>query len=289
MKLIVLGMHRSGTALVTQLFSKLGYFVGTDSDLTDTNEENPKGFYERRDFRKINDELLFSNTSDWDKLSRVLVEGFSKDSIENYAVKFKEILNQLDSKSSNCVIKEPRFCLTYPYIKPLLREHKVVYVVRNPLDVAYSLYRRNNFPFEFGLALWEVYNTQIMNAIDVESTFIVDYDDVVNFNSEVLEGLTSFSGMAKCSFDDVIDVNLNRSSVHRDSISHYLLSSQSELYNKIRSSIIQPLEITQKIIFIASKMPPLAVLLQLTQCLVCSVMLIVQTIIRMKQTIMKTC
>jgi len=65
MQLIVLGMHRSGTSSVTRLLNLAGAYFGPEGIATAPNEENPKGFWERRDVRSVCDTLLSSGGFDW--------------------------------------------------------------------------------------------------------------------------------------------------------------------------------------------------------------------------------
>lgn len=62
--LLICGMHRSGTSLVTKCFEIFGYGLG--DTLMEPNEDNPKGFFEDLDVVQINDELLRANGSYWD-------------------------------------------------------------------------------------------------------------------------------------------------------------------------------------------------------------------------------
>ena len=58
MQIVVLGPHRSGTSLVTRLINLMGAYFGDESDAIDTAEDNPKGFWERKDVVAVNDEVL---------------------------------------------------------------------------------------------------------------------------------------------------------------------------------------------------------------------------------------
>ena len=164
MNIVILGMHRSGTSLITGILNKAGFFIGYQDELIGSNAENPLGFFERKDIRKINDEFLFSNNADWFQISSIINNEVSEESKNIYKEKLLIILNSR-LKPKNFVIKEPRFCLTYNYIKDIVGEHKVLFVYRNPLDVAYSLFSRNKFPIEYGLGLWEAYNTLSLNSL----------------------------------------------------------------------------------------------------------------------------
>ena len=55
MQLIVLGMHRSGTSVLARLLNLMGAYFGPEGSSTGANEENHKGFWERRDVRNLND------------------------------------------------------------------------------------------------------------------------------------------------------------------------------------------------------------------------------------------
>ena len=68
MQLVVLGMHRSGTSGVTRLLNLSGAYFGPPDSSTEANDENPKGFWERRDVRNVCDGLLQGAGFDWYRL-----------------------------------------------------------------------------------------------------------------------------------------------------------------------------------------------------------------------------
>ena len=56
---IVLGMHRSGTSTVAGILHLHNIIMGTYQNFWPRPlKQNPKGFYENYDFRKINDTIL---------------------------------------------------------------------------------------------------------------------------------------------------------------------------------------------------------------------------------------
>ena len=58
---IVLGMHRSGTSVVAGILHFNKIIMGTyDTFWPRPLPQNPKGFYENYDFRKINDTILIT-------------------------------------------------------------------------------------------------------------------------------------------------------------------------------------------------------------------------------------
>jgi hypothetical protein len=44
MQIIIQGMHRSGTSVLTDLIEKMGAFVGEGADKMPAQVDNPKGF-----------------------------------------------------------------------------------------------------------------------------------------------------------------------------------------------------------------------------------------------------
>ena len=59
MIVIVLGMHRSGTSAIAGILHLNKIIMGSkDNFKPKPLPQNPKGFYENYDFRKINDQIL---------------------------------------------------------------------------------------------------------------------------------------------------------------------------------------------------------------------------------------
>ena len=166
--LVILGMHRSGTSMVAGLLGACGWYVGEDDELIPAAEDNPRGFWERRDVVAVNDQLLSDSDASWFQ-PQVLHDAAPADAIQ-------EILGRLDAHAP-WLIKDPRFLLTWDLWKEPLADTLKLYVYRSPLAVATSLARRNGFPLEFGLDLWEFYNRQILATWMPEDSLAVSYDD----------------------------------------------------------------------------------------------------------------
>ena len=74
MQILVLGMHRSGTSMVARSLNMMGAYFAAEGISTGANQENPKGFWERRDVRTLNDMLLHSAGADWHRVSDFTLE-----------------------------------------------------------------------------------------------------------------------------------------------------------------------------------------------------------------------
>ena len=234
MNVIILGMHRSGTSMLSGLLEKAGFYVGSESELLKSGEQNLKGFYERKDIRDVNDEILKENFFDWDIVAGYSVDVLSKESRLSYQQKIESILNSF-STHGNWLLKEPRFCLLYPLIKELTCNSLKVVIYRDPFSTAKSLWIRNGIAFQYGLLLWEKYYTLLINELRTEeNVYVVRYESLVSSpQDEVIELLNWLSKQSGMEFDsdlasnavNFIDEKLNR---NKKSVLHDGLQALSD-------------------------------------------------------------
>jgi hypothetical protein len=168
---VVLGMHRSGTSMLSGLLVQgSGYNVG--GPLIGGAFDNEKGFFELVDAVLQNDEFMNLQHVWWsDNVMKYNHEVALQDKKTGKA-KFehgKRALNFLNNPQSvPWLQKDPRMCITFKTWLPLLNtEPAVVFTHRHPLEVAYSLKKRErNFSLEHGLRLWIIYNMRaIQNTV----------------------------------------------------------------------------------------------------------------------------
>lgn len=166
-------MHRSGTSAVTRLLNMMGAYFGPEGAFTDTGfgEYNQKGQWERKDVRELNQQILDGLQCDWDRVAKLDLERVPRMTKLKFERSAKLLILNLDAHRP-WVVKDPRMCLTFGLWRPLLELPVVVYVVRNPIQIAQSLERRNQFPLQLGLALWEKYNLAAL-ASSAQLPFVV--------------------------------------------------------------------------------------------------------------------
>lgn len=165
MQLIVMGMHRSGTSVLARLLNLMGVYFGTEGTSTGANEENPKGFWERRDVRMLNDDVLFSIGCDWNRISTLDLSRIPPAMQRDFDARAFRIVLDLDAHRP-WLLKEPRLCLLLPLWRRVLELPVCIHIVRHPVEVAASLRTRNDIPLAAGLALWEQYNRLALRAAD---------------------------------------------------------------------------------------------------------------------------
>lgn len=217
MQLIVLGMHRSGTSTVTGLLHLMGASVGPDAALIGANEENPKGFWERRDVIAINDALLKQHHCAWYNLSHWPEEWAAGEPQPNEALaeQMRAVLNDFSGEVP-VVLKDPRLCHTLPYWLPLLDNVRLVLVYREPMAIARSLATRNGLPIEMGLAIWEAcmiqllrYREQLPDCIELQYESLIA--DPLAASRQLAEAVPELNCPDNAAIEAFIDPALNRS------------------------------------------------------------------------------
>lgn len=163
MQLMVLGMHRSGTSVLARVLNLMGAYFGPEGISSGANRENPKGFWERRDVRALNDSVLHAVNCDWNRISNLDVGSLPEEVVEEFRSRAARLILELDAHRP-WFLKEPRLCLLLPLWRNLLELPVCVHIFRHPVEVASSLATRNQMPVSVGLALWEAYVKSALTA-----------------------------------------------------------------------------------------------------------------------------
>lgn len=200
---VVLGMHRSGTSMLSGLLVQgSGYNVG--GPLIGAHFDNQKGFFERIDAVLQNDEFLKSQRMWWSSGIRAYDSDKASAALKEGTIPFKEGTKALAFLNSPDNVpwlqKDPRMCITLKTWLPLLSsEPAVLFTYRHPHEVALSLVHREKFELEHGLRLWIIYNMRAVQNSQNLCRVLSSNDDVLaNPLKEVLritEELTTKCGV----------------------------------------------------------------------------------------------
>ncbi|MFT4768122.1 MAG: GT2 family glycosyltransferase [Glaciecola sp.] len=166
-------MHRSGTSLVAHACAAAGISAGPEGELLSAQSDNPEGFYESRRLVELNDALIGNAQGAW--YSPPLVVPADAEMSKEQSRLLAHL--SADSPAGQYLLKDPRLCLTWQLWEPLAHTSTVLFVYRSPLAVARSLARRNSFPIQFGLDLWEIYNRRAL-ALLTPVSLSVSYDQI---------------------------------------------------------------------------------------------------------------
>lgn len=247
MQIIVLGAHRSGTSLVTRIINMMGAYFASEQSSIGFNDENPKGFWERKDVIACNDSILAGWECSWSSLAQ-LPEQPEATAEQQHTI--RNIILEMDAHRP-WVMKDPRLCVTLPVWRPYLEIPLCVMVYRDPLEIAKSLQIRNGFSLQHGLALWEAYTLSALNAASGLPTLFMHHADMladpVAATRSLYDGLQSYKlqGLRLPSDEEIlafVEPKFYRSKVKNTDYAQFLNQQQQELfaYTKGEVSVLPP-------------------------------------------------
>jgi GT2 family glycosyltransferase/glycosyltransferase involved in cell wall biosynthesis len=167
--------------------------LGSKSDLMPPQADNPEGFWEHLGFVALNDELLSELGGAWD-LPPKADKNFMGPRLDPLRMKARLLIEEFAS-ASVWGWKDPRNSLTLPFWQNLLPGLKTLIIVRNPLEVAYSMRERNGTSYSFGLRLWEIYNRRVIEAANAQARLVTHYDLFFDDPEAELRRIAHFIGL----------------------------------------------------------------------------------------------
>jgi hypothetical protein len=191
--LAVIGMHRSGTSATAGLLVGLGFSGPPPDDLVPAADSNERGHWESYAVIGCNNRLLRAVgclgfapppvTLEWDGVARY----------ENRLTDAEQWYKNTYS-GSPVMVKDPRMCLTLGFWRKALPVPlAALFVLRDPLRVARSLYARDGLPMSLGLALWDRYMRSASLGLSGLPTLVVDYDQMMSDPKEATTTIVEFA------------------------------------------------------------------------------------------------
>src|SRR5688572_17839806 len=110
-----LGMHRSGTSLVSRTLNLLGVHLGPSDRLLPADEDNPKGYWEHRAIVDLNDEILDRFGGRWDEPPSFPPAWPRDPRMEDLREQARHLLTDNFAVAPLWGWKDPRTCLTLPF------------------------------------------------------------------------------------------------------------------------------------------------------------------------------
>jgi GT2 family glycosyltransferase/glycosyltransferase involved in cell wall biosynthesis len=185
--------------MLTKLLHACGLYLGPGNELMPAQADNPDGFWEHLAFVALNDELLNELGGAWD-LPPKANENFTQPSLDRLRLKAQLLIEGLAS-TSVWGWKDPRNSLTLPFWLELLPRLKTLIIVRNPLEVAYSMRERNGTSYSFGLRLWEIYNRRVIETANEQERLVTHYDLFFEDAETELRRIANFVGLPGAKVD----------------------------------------------------------------------------------------
>ena len=175
----VVGMHRSGTSVVTRGLQVMGVELGSRL-MPPFAGNNSKGFWEDIDINTLNIEMLHSLKSDWHFLAPIQPEEVDTLCRNGYLQRALELLQVKTTGVQLFGFKDPRVAKMLPFWKKVFAQAQAkidyVVVIRHPLSVCQSLAKRDGFDFEKSYLLWLDHVIGSLVGTEGEDRVLVDYD-----------------------------------------------------------------------------------------------------------------
>ncbi len=191
----IAGAHRSGTSLLARLLRECGLDLGPENELMPAGEDNPDGFWENLRFVALNDALLTTLGAAWD-LPPLPDNSFESQEVAPIRAKAQLLVDGFRTTPS-WGWKDPRNSLTLPFWRALLPGLRTIIMIRNPLEVAYSMHKRNGLSYALGLRLWEIYNRSALAHSSPDSRLITSYQAFFDEPEQELLKIAGFAGLSQ--------------------------------------------------------------------------------------------
>jgi hypothetical protein len=161
--IIITGMHRSGTSLVSNWLQSAGVNIG--DRLLEPNVANPRGYFEDVDFYSYHEQLLHEHGQTYLHVD----PGFVFAPTPTAVAGARQLLDRRADRPL-WGWKDPRTSLFLNFWHDLLPDARYLFVYRHPLNVLLSLLRRGEFdnhpcPIS-GVDAWQRYNSRISKFYD---------------------------------------------------------------------------------------------------------------------------
>ncbi len=154
--ILVAGMHRSGTSVLARVLNISG--CDLPATLLEANPTNEAGHWESRKIVFLNNEILASAGSSWRDWNPLNPQWYASPVAGRFRRRAQEALVSEFGDSAFFVLKDPRICRLLPFWIEAVRaygaEPMIVSPIRNPLDVAASLEKRDGIVPSIGHLLW---------------------------------------------------------------------------------------------------------------------------------------
>ena len=190
----IVGMHRSGTSLLTKLLAGLGLELGDPATLIPSDpDDNPDGYFEQAAFVALDDELLAllgGHVSDPAPVS----EGWEREARFTAPRERAAALVAATFPRPPWGFKDPRAALLLPFWRAAVPGLRVIVCVRNPADVAASMLRRHTEPGRaHWLRMWLRYTAAALAGSAGAERIAVRYEDLIDAPAETLRRAGTFA------------------------------------------------------------------------------------------------
>ncbi|MEM7491953.1 MAG: glycosyltransferase [Pseudomonadota bacterium] len=200
--IVILGMHRSGTSMLTRLLSLLG--AGLPRTIMGASEGNDRGHWEPTRLMEYNDKLFQQLGTSWHSWEPIDWTRLSARERLQIADDWQALIKEEFASSKSIVIKEPRLSkMSEAFLTGLEQQDtktSVILALRNPLDVIQSLITRSTWPNDHdrldAALLWLSYNLEAERAARQRSHVVISYENLLKQPIKALDKVIKTVGLS---------------------------------------------------------------------------------------------
>lgn len=180
--ILVLGMHRSGTSAATRVLNLLGAHLG--SDLLAPQADNQRGFWEHSRAVEIHEHLLAGLGRNWHDIREMPAGWLDHPSSARALSEIAQLTATDFAGQPLWAIKDPRMCRLVALWRGSLERSgvrpAVLMVVRDPREVAQSLYVRDGWSHARSYTMWAQHFLESYRDTQGVPRAILNYDDLLS-------------------------------------------------------------------------------------------------------------
>ncbi len=190
--IIILGMHRSGTSALARLVNLLGVDLG--KSFLPPDPANPSGYWEHLQIYDTHEHMLNRMGRVWHSVFPFPEEWWLDPMVSLYRERLIDILKNDFSRSKLWGFKDPRLCRLMPLWHSVFSEvgcePHFVYMIRNPMEVAESLRRRDGYSWDKCFVLWLLHSLDSERECRRYPRVFITYDQVLEDWRAVVERIS---------------------------------------------------------------------------------------------------
>jgi len=190
-EIIIIGMHHTGTSILSNLTMTMGIYGGEYNDFI-LSSKNPMKFWERKDVVSINQNRFeeFESDADLPYWSGIT---YSKKGVPIYKNKESKVVLEKMNKYCDWVTKDPRFGLLLHEWMPLLKNPICVFVNRDKTETVDSLNTFHKSTHKWSTVYDRYYNESYSSCLKSKSPIInISNNDLLYKPNNVINDLYNF-------------------------------------------------------------------------------------------------
>lgn len=234
MPIAIVGSGRSGTSMITGMLGRCGLYIGEADDQIESDERNPRGYWEHRQMRELTDRVLGSLASRFGGLT-FAPEGWQQDpSLEPLYEEARRLVERCFAGRPIWGWKYPQTSLVIPFWRTVVPDLRFIVCMRNPLDAISSLKASFSYTQSHAGERWMLHLLKAFLDTRPEERFVTFYERYFPDYHGELFALLDFVGLPRPAKGTNIDRAL--ADFHHAGLNHYqssieeLMASEQTTY-----------------------------------------------------------